>query len=66
MPRYHLAVQFLSNERPFKGGHDAHRIEDDERAIEWARGMEEGLGPAYSVTLFKDGVHLQHRELEEA
>lgn len=54
---YTLAVQFKSNERPFKTTHDPspYGPKTDEEAVRWARGMAETMGGAYTVTLLKNG-----------
>ena len=59
MPKcpYTLAVQFKSNEQPFKTVYDPspYGPQTDEEAIKWARGMGETMGAQYTVTLLKDG-----------
>ena len=57
MPRYSLSIQFLSNERPWNGTHEAcpwGPVKDDASAIEWAWHMQHGLGNTYKVTLLRD------------
>jgi hypothetical protein len=53
---YTLSVRFLSNERPFSTVYDPwpQMIESDERAKEWAAGMQESLH-GYECTLLKNG-----------
>jgi len=54
---YQLRVRFNSNERPWSGTETPlaiHQPKDEQAAIEWARGMERGLGSQYTVELFDD------------
>lgn len=54
-PVYTLSVTFRSNECPWSTIYDPRPYppKSDEEAIEWARGMREGL-QGYQVTLLKD------------
>lgn len=56
---YALLVKFKSNAAPWDGGYTPigpHQPPDDAAAIKWALGIADGLGPAYLVTLTRDGV----------
>lgn len=57
MADYALSVMFLSNEHPWSMVYDKPKVympKTDEEAIDWARGMREGL-TGYQVTLLRDG-----------
>ncbi len=54
---YWLKVQFKSNERSFSTNYKplaVHQPPDDDLAKDWARGMRDGLGDDYQVTLMRD------------
>lgn len=58
---YHLTFTFKSNERPWSGSHQARGIETDEAALKWAQYFEDKLGSDYQITLFKNGLPMEHR-----
>lgn len=63
MTNYYLKIMFNSNEHPFNTDHYPipwHAPKTDEEAIEWAKSMQEGMGPDYTVTLIKDGRVLKY------
>lgn len=64
---YWLSILFVSNEHPWRHDHYSPYPKygmDDADAIDWAAGMQDGLGTAYQVTLFKDGKVLPYAPLD--
>lgn len=54
---YWLSIMFRSNEHPWCNDHYNHypKYVSLDEAIDWARGMADGMGDAYTITLFGDG-----------
>lgn len=65
-PLYSLWVTFRSNEHPFQSGYDPYprdKFATDEEAFAWCRGMREGMGPDYDISLRKNGQPIEVPEL---
>lgn len=62
MTEYWLQIIYLSNERPWRNEkYTCYPMPgSDAGALDWARGMQNGLGMDYQVTLFKDGKVLPY------
>ena len=55
MNKYKLYISFNSNEVPFATNYEPGRlVKSLEDAISWARGMKDGMGDSYTITLYEN------------
>lgn len=60
LPRYELAVRFLSNEQPWNAIHSIdHLAKTDESAAQCAERFREDMGDRYAIVLLKEGQQLE-------
>ncbi len=67
-PLYSLWITFRSNEHPFQTDYDPYpknKFASDEEAFAWCRGMREGMGPDYDISLRKNGQPIEVPQLPE-
>lgn len=67
-PLYSLWVSFRSNKGPFQSSYDPYpkdKFATDEEAIDWLRGMRDGMGPDYDITLLKHGEAMNVPDLPD-
>jgi hypothetical protein len=64
---YSLRINYKSNERPYSTDYRPYGMpEDDAKAIEWAKGMQEGMGQDYTCVLYRDGEVIFDAALQPA